>query len=47
MVAKKIQLRVVDELFEDLDREFPDTEISPEEIQKEINSYRSARKKKD
>lgn len=47
MVAKKIQLRVADELFEDLDREFPDTEISPEEIQKEITSYRNARKKKN
>lgn len=46
-MAKKIQLRVADELFEDLDMEFPDTEMSPEEIQKEINTYRNARKKKN
>lgn len=47
IVAKKIQLRMVDELFEDLDRDFPDTVISPEEIQKEITTYRNARKRKD
>jgi|GEM_PF-1921767 len=47
MVAKKIQLRVADELFEDLDMEFPDMEMRSEDIQKEINSYRNARKKKN
>ncbi len=42
-VAKKIQLNVADELFEELDAEMPDVEMSTEEIQAEINSYRNAK----
>ena len=47
VVARKIQLRVADDLFEELDSELPDTEISTEEIQKEIKAYRNAKTKKN
>ena len=36
VLAKKIQLQMADELFEELDAELPDVEISTAEIQKEI-----------
>ena len=47
IVARKIQLRVADDLLEELDTDLPDSQISTEDIQKEINAYRNARKKKD
>lgn len=40
-IAKKIQLQVIDELFEDIDKELSDIEMSSEEIQNEINAYRN------
>jgi hypothetical protein len=46
IVAKEIQMRVADDLFEKLDQELPDAAISVEDIQKEILAYRNARKKK-
>ncbi|WP_161597053.1 hypothetical protein [Dyadobacter flavalbus] len=45
IVAREIQLRVADDLFEELDQELPDSDISIEDIQKEITAYRNARKK--
>lgn len=42
-VAKRIQLNVADELFEELDAEMPDVEMASEEIQAEINAYRNAK----
>jgi hypothetical protein len=45
--AKKIQLQMADELFEDLDAELPDVELSTQEIQKEIKAYRNVKKKDD
>ena len=41
-IAKKIQLQMADELFDDLDAELPDVELSTQEIQKEIKAYRDA-----
>jgi len=46
-IAKKIQLQMADELFEDLDAELPDVQLSTQDIQKEIKAYRNAQKKKD
>ncbi len=46
-VAKRIQLNISDELFEELDAEMPDVEMSSEEIQAEINAYRNAKRKED
>ncbi|AXE18716.1 hypothetical protein DR864_13625 [Runella rosea] len=46
-IAKKIQLQMADELFDELDAELPDVEISMSEIQKEINAFRNAQKKKN
>lgn len=46
-IAKKIQLQMADELFDDLDAELPDVELSTQDIQKEIKGYRDAQKKKD
>ena len=45
-IAKKIQLQVADELFNELNLELPDVEISTSEIQKEIKAFRNAQKKK-
>ena len=45
-IAKKIQLQVADELFNELNLELPDVEISTAEIQKEIRAFRNAQKKK-
>ena len=42
IVARKIQLRMVDDLFEELNAELPDIQISTEDIQKEIKAYRNA-----
>ena len=47
IVARKIQLRVADDLFEELDAELPDVQMSSDEIQKEIKAYRNAEKKKN
>ncbi|GAB4028858.1 hypothetical protein [Spirosoma koreense] len=46
-IAKKIQLQMADELFDDLDAELPNVSISTQEIQQEIIAYRNAQKKKD
>lgn len=46
-IAKRIQLQMADELFEDLDADLPDMQLSTQEIQKEIKAYRNAKKKKD
>ena len=46
IVAKEIQMRVADDLFEKLDQELPDAAVPVEDIQKEILAYRNARKKK-
>lgn len=45
-IAKKIQSRMIDELFEELDAELPDMTISIEEIQEEIKAYRNDQKQK-
>lgn len=46
-IAKKLQLQMADELFEDLDAELPDVQLSTQEIQKEIKVYRNAKEKED
>lgn len=46
-IAKKLQLQMADELFEDLDAELPDVPLSTQEIQKEIKVYRNAKEKED
>lgn len=46
-VAKRIQLNVADQLFEELDAEMPDVGMSSEEIQAEINVYRNAKSGKN
>jgi hypothetical protein len=38
---------MADVLFEELDRELPDEEISMASIMKEVKAYRNARKKKN
>jgi len=43
-IAKKIQLQMADELFEELDADLPDLDISTAEIQKEIKAFRNAKK---
>ena len=43
-IAKKIQDRMIDQLFDQLDTDLPDVEMSAEEIQKEINAYRNEQK---
>ncbi|WP_439559004.1 hypothetical protein [Dyadobacter sp.] len=45
-IAKKIQDRMIDQLFEELDAALPDVEISTQEIQDEINAYRNEKKQK-
>ena len=45
-IARKLQVRLLDDLFEELDAEMPDVEMSTEEIQAEINAYRSEKKQK-
>jgi len=42
MVAKKIQTKMSDELFADLDMELPDIDMSESEIMKEVKAVRSA-----
>ncbi len=39
-ITKKIQERMIDQLFTELDVDMPNVEISTEEIQEEINAYR-------
>ena len=46
-IAKKIQLQMADELFEDLDTQLPNVSMSTQEIQQEIIAYRNAQKKND
>lgn len=43
-IAKKLHVRVLDDLFEELDAEMPDVEMSAQEIQEEINAYRNEKK---
>lgn len=45
-IAKKIQARMSDELFEALDAELPDVAMTTDEIQQEIKAYRREQKKK-
>jgi hypothetical protein len=42
MVAKKIQIKMSDELFADLDMELPDIDMSESEIMKEVKAVRNA-----
>lgn len=41
IVARKIQIQMADELFEELDALLPDVPISEDEIQQEIDAYRN------
>jgi hypothetical protein len=47
IVARKIQLRMADDLFAEIDIELPDIQVSTSDIQKEIKAYRHAKKKKN
>lgn len=47
LIARQIQTQMADTLFDQLDRELPDEEISMTEIVNEVNAYRNARKKKN
>ncbi|MBO0953185.1 hypothetical protein [Fibrella forsythiae] len=47
IVARTIQLKMADQLFEELDGALPDAELSTQDIQKEIKAYRHAQKKKN
>ena len=47
LIAKKIQLQMADELFEELDAELPNVDMPTAEIQKEIKAFRNAQKKKN
>jgi hypothetical protein len=42
MVAKKIQTKMSDELFADLDMELPDIDMSESKIIKEVKAVRNA-----
>lgn len=44
-IAKKIQLQVIDEMFEEIDKKLPNIEMSSDEIQHEINAYRNEKRK--
>ncbi len=44
-IARKIQVRLLDDLFEELDAEMPDIDMSAEEIQEEIRAYRNENRK--
>ena len=41
MVAKKIQTKMSDELFADIDMELPDIDISESEIMQEVKAVRT------
>ena len=43
-VARKLRTKVLDDLFEELDAEMPDVEMTTEEIQQEIKAYRNEQK---
>ena len=43
-IAKKNQLQVIDEMFEDIDKKLPNVEMSSDEIQNEINAYRNEKR---
>ncbi len=45
-IARKIQARMSDELFAELDAELPDISVTTDEIQQEIKAYRREQKKK-
>ncbi|WP_041257302.1 hypothetical protein [Fibrella aestuarina] len=47
LIAKKIQAKMADELFEELDRELPDVAISMTDIASEVKAHRHALKKDD
>ncbi|MEZ0485358.1 hypothetical protein [Fibrella aquatica] len=47
LIVKKLQTQMADVLFDELDRELPDEEISMSLIMKEVKAYRNARKKKN
>ena len=42
MVAKKIQTKMSDELFADIDMELPDIDMSESEIMQEVKAVRNA-----
>lgn len=42
MVAKKIQTKMSDELFADIDMELPDLDMSESEIMQEVKAVRNA-----
>ena len=42
MVAKKIQSKMSDELFADIDMELPDIDMSESEIMQEVKAVRNA-----
>ena len=42
MVAKKIQTKMSDELFADIDMELPDIDMSEGEIMQEVKTVRNA-----
>ena len=46
-LAKKIQTKLADELFNDLNDELPNIEFSEEEIMKEVYAVRYAKPKKN
>jgi hypothetical protein len=41
MVAKKIQIKMSDELFADIDMELPDLDMSESEIMQEVKAVRT------
>nr|WP_295925219.1 hypothetical protein [uncultured Dyadobacter sp.] len=45
IVARKIQMQMADELFDELDALLPDVPITEDEIQQEIDAYRNERRK--
>ncbi|WP_019987404.1 hypothetical protein [Rudanella lutea] len=43
-IARKIQARMIDELFEELNADLPDAPLTTDEIQQEIDAYRREQK---
>lgn len=43
LIAKQIQTQMADTLFDKIDRELPDVEMSMTEIVNEVKAYRNAR----
>lgn len=46
LIAKQIQTQIADVLFDELDRELPDEDISMTEIVNEVKAYRNAQREK-